>query len=173
MRCTCPPRKALLRSYPHQLSGGQQQRIAIAMAFACRPRLIVLDEPTTGLDVTTQRHVLETISSLTENYGIGRSVRQPRSTCHRTGRRHNCGDVRRAHRRGGIDRPVVLVAASPLHSRSLERGTVSGPLGGFDRYRGPPAGPRTLAQLAVHSSTAARAVQRRLHDLFAAADLAR
>ena len=65
-----PATKALLRSHPHQLSGGQQQRIAIAMAFACRPSLIVLDEPTTGLDVTTQRHVLETVSSLTENYGL-------------------------------------------------------------------------------------------------------
>jgi peptide/nickel transport system ATP-binding protein len=59
----------LLRSYPHQLSGGQQQRVAIAMAFACRPRVIVLDEPTTGLDVTTQRHVLDTVKSLTEQYG--------------------------------------------------------------------------------------------------------
>ncbi len=59
-----------LRRYPHQLSGGQQQRVAIAMAFACRPSLIVLDEPTTGLDVTTQRHVLETIRSLCRSYGV-------------------------------------------------------------------------------------------------------
>jgi len=58
------PTKKLLRSYPHQISGGQQQRIAIAIAFACRPRLIVLDEPTTGLDVTTQRHILATIAEL-------------------------------------------------------------------------------------------------------------
>jgi len=59
-----------LRRYPHQLSGGQQQRVAIAMAFACRPSLIVLDEPTTGLDVSTQRHVLETIRSLCRSYGV-------------------------------------------------------------------------------------------------------
>ncbi len=50
--------------YPHQLSGGQLQRVAIAMAVLCRPRVLVLDEPTTGLDVTTQGHVLETIREL-------------------------------------------------------------------------------------------------------------
>jgi peptide/nickel transport system ATP-binding protein len=60
----------LLRRYPHQLSGGQQQRLTLAMAFACRPSLIVLDEPTTGLDVTTQRHVLDTVRSLCRSYGV-------------------------------------------------------------------------------------------------------
>jgi len=60
----------ILRRYPHQLSGGQQQRVCLAMAFACRPSLIVLDEPTTGLDVTTQRHVLETVRSLCASHGV-------------------------------------------------------------------------------------------------------
>jgi peptide/nickel transport system ATP-binding protein len=59
-----PDTDEFMRRYPHQLSGGQQQRIAIAMAFACKPRAIVCDEPTTGLDVTTEAHVLNTLKEL-------------------------------------------------------------------------------------------------------------
>jgi len=65
-----PSDRQFLRRYPHQLSGGQQQRVAVAMAFACRPKVIVLDEPTTALDVTTQAHVLETVKGLSESYGV-------------------------------------------------------------------------------------------------------
>jgi peptide/nickel transport system ATP-binding protein len=65
-----PSDHAFLRRYPHQLSGGQQQRVAIAMAFILHPKVIVLDEPTTGLDVTTQAHVLETVRDLCKTHGV-------------------------------------------------------------------------------------------------------
>src|SRR4051794_2337639 len=65
-----PSTPEFLRRYPHQLSGGQQQRVGLAMAFACRPSVIVLDEPTTGLDVSTQAHVLSTVRQLCQQHGV-------------------------------------------------------------------------------------------------------
>ncbi|MDM3885829.1 ABC transporter ATP-binding protein [Pseudomonas sp. BCRC 81390] len=65
-----PADDAFLRCFPHQLSGGQQQRIMLALAFVLRPRLIVLDEPTTALDVTTQAHVLQTLRRLCREHGV-------------------------------------------------------------------------------------------------------
>ncbi|HNW02024.1 MAG TPA: ABC transporter ATP-binding protein [Burkholderiaceae bacterium] len=65
-----PMPEARLQDYPHQFSGGMRQRIMIAIALACKPRLLIADEPTTALDVTIQAQVLELIASLRKTLGM-------------------------------------------------------------------------------------------------------
>jgi len=65
-----PDPAIIFNRFPHQVSGGQQQRVVIAIALACYPRLLILDEPTTGLDVTTQARIVELLLDIRAEYGI-------------------------------------------------------------------------------------------------------
>lgn len=64
-----PAPESSARKYPHQLSGGQRQRVVIAMAFACNPKVLIADEPTTALDVTLQAQILRLVRELQEKEG--------------------------------------------------------------------------------------------------------
>ena len=66
-----PAPETRLSSFPHQLSGGMSQRVMIAMALACNPKLLIADEPTTALDVTIQAQILELLTSLQKDKGMG------------------------------------------------------------------------------------------------------
>jgi len=99
-----PAEAEFLARFPHQLSGGQQQRVQLALAFVLRPKLIVLDEPTTALDVTTQARVLETIRTLCRNYGVAAVYVS-----------HDLAVVRTL-----VDRVVVLYAGRVVEAAALK-----------------------------------------------------
>ena len=104
-----PEPERIGRRYPHQLSGGQQQRVTIAMALACAPDLLVLDEPTTGLDVTTQEQIIELLADLRARLGM--------SMLYVT---HDLGVLAEIADRVGVCTPGTW-------SRSAHRGAVSEP----------------------------------------------
>ncbi len=66
-----PDPEGRLKSYPHQMSGGQCQRVMIAMAISCNPKLLIADEPTTALDVTIQKQILDLLMRLQAEHGMG------------------------------------------------------------------------------------------------------
>lgn len=66
-----PRTETIFNSYPHQISGGQKQRVMIAMAIACKPKLLIADEPTTALDVTVQKEIILLLKELQQEYKMG------------------------------------------------------------------------------------------------------
>jgi peptide/nickel transport system ATP-binding protein len=100
-----PAPEELFNKYPHQLSGGQQQRVLIAIALVCEPQLVLLDEPTTGLDVTTQAQILDLLVDLRARLGM--------SAVYVT---HNLGVVAQICDRIGVMYAGRLVEVAPRHT---------------------------------------------------------
>jgi peptide/nickel transport system ATP-binding protein len=155
-RVRMPDARRILGAYPHQLSGGQQQRIVIAMALLAHPRLLVLDEPTTALDVTVEADIVELVRRISAELGtsmlyISHNLGLIRETCDRmtvmyAGEAVETGSV--AGMFGRMRHPYTraLFASLPVpgadkHARPLTSipGQVASPL---DRPRGCGFGPR-------------------------------
>jgi peptide/nickel transport system ATP-binding protein len=107
-----PDPDSVLRRYPHQLSGGQKQRVVIAMALLANPALLLLDEPTTGLDVTVEATVLDLLNELRSKYGTALFYIS-----------HNLGVIAQVCERIGVmyagklveDAPAAALFRSPRH----------------------------------------------------------
>ncbi len=118
-----PADDKFLARYPHQLSGRPAAaRSSTAMAFACQPSVIVLDEPTTGLDVTTQAHVLETIRQLTVTHNVAALYVTHDLAVIAEVARSRGGDVRRPAGRGCVARRHLRSLAAPLHQEAAGGG---------------------------------------------------
>ena len=130
-----PNTDEFLRRYPHQLSGGQQQRVAIAMAFACRPHVIVCDEPTTGLDVTTQARVLETVRDLCHSHKVAAVYVSHDLAVVAELADTRGGHVRGADRRARTARRDLRQPAAPLHPQAAARGARHGGQARGGRHR--------------------------------------
>ncbi len=146
-RMRLPDAGACLRRYPHELSGGMQQRVVLAMAVACRPRLLVADEPTTALDVTVQAQILELLDGLRRELGMAVLLIT-----------HNLGIVSGFAERLMVmyagrwveEGPVEAVLRAPRHPytaallRAVPR--LDGPRGAVDGIPGRPPAPGEIAR---------------------------
>lgn len=133
-----PNPERIFKAYPHQLSGGQRQRVMIAMAMACNPILLIADEPTTALDVTVQKSILELMQQLQQNHGM--------SIIFIT---HDLGVVA----------SIAKQAAVMLKGSLVEQGPI-------EKIFGHPAHPYTKALIACRPGTATRPLRLPVVDDF-------
>ena len=126
-----PEAKSVLDRFPHRLSGGMRQRVMIAMALACKPALLIADEPTTALDVTIQAQILQLIRQLQEEMHMGVVFITHDMGGGRSGR-PRAGHVSRRQGRGRPVRTRVRRSPSRLHPRAAVRGAKLGAMQGTD-----------------------------------------
>ncbi len=119
-----------INAYPSQMSGGQQQRVMIAMAIACEPKLLIADEPTTALDVTIQKQILELIAALQKQAPDVGAVHHPRSRGGRRDRRLRRGDAQRRDPRAGAGEGRVRKSAGRIHQGAAAMPAAPGPPAG-------------------------------------------
>ena len=113
-----PSTEQFAHRYPHQVSGGQQQRVCIALSIASNPAVVVLDEPTTGLDVVTQRRILAELLRLRDEQNVAMLYITHESRGCQRYRRPDRGHVRRTDRRARSAPSHPAQSAASLHSRS-------------------------------------------------------
>ncbi len=121
-----PDPEQALRSYPGQFSGGMRQRIAIAVALAAEPRLLVADEPTTALDVTVQAGILRLLDRLCRERGLAVIIITHDLGVMSATARRALRHVRRAARRSGANVGAARQPEAPLHQRAARRAAAPG-----------------------------------------------
>jgi oligopeptide/dipeptide ABC transporter ATP-binding protein len=141
-RVRLPEPAQIARAYPHQLSGGQRQRVMLAIALANEPRLLICDEPTTALDVTVQKQMLELIAEVAPALlFITHDLAVVASVCERVlvmygGRVVESGPIREVFTRPRHRYTEGLLAASKLTPRGTRLPTIQGSVPAAGRFPG-------------------------------------